>query len=155
MSKYGRFLAAPHSVHGLTCLVQRTVRTRGHLRKSWKKLARFSHENMGKKKMLTFVVFARNMRNIFFKADAYAIRFGHSDFHFPFKKKVFWCSPIVQNPTGQSLIWKSDGPSRQILTPNLTTRPIGFSNRKMATVFDKVKIYLSSAWYTAVVRGTH
>ena len=59
------------------------------LKKELEKVGSIFARKHGEKKMLTFVVFARNMRNIFFKADAYAIRFGHSDFHFPFKKKVF------------------------------------------------------------------
>ena len=33
---------------------------------------------------------------------------------------------------------ETDGPSRPILGQNLNTRPVGFSNRKMASVFHQV-----------------
>ena len=62
-------------------------------------------------------------------------------------------------------ICKKDGPAyavrlrkiRQILAQNATTRPIGLSNRKMASVFNK-KTQLSRAGLVctaAAVRGTH
>ena len=46
----------------------------------------------------------------------------------------------IAKSEGENLIWKSDGPSRQILAQNPTTRPIGLSNRKMASVFNQVEI---------------
>ena len=49
-------------------------------------------------------------------------------------------SDFLQNPTGQNLIWDSDDPSRDILAQNPMTRPIGLSNRKMASVLNQVKI---------------
>ena len=75
---------------------------------------------------------------------------------YPISNFCFWFS-----------IWKNDGPAhafrfckirrnkisvenpmaqvRQILAQNPTTRPIGLSNRKMASVFNQVNIWLSRA----------
>ena len=47
---------------------------------------------------------------------------------------------LLENPMAQVVRFWPDGPSRQILGQNLTTRPIGFSNGKMTSVFDHVKI---------------
>ena len=64
----------------------------------------------------------------------------------------FWFTLRSEKEMGllmQSDFAKSDGiksdlrirwPSRQILAQNPTTRPIGLSNRKMASVFNRVKI---------------
>ena len=51
---------------------------------------------------------------------------------------------------------RSDGPKSVL--ENLTTRPVGFSNRKILSVFIQVKIQLSRAWDTqhaAAVQGTY
>ena len=64
------------------------------------------------------------------KADSCAIRFRVSDFMFRSEKRIgMLMRSVLQSPTGNNLIWESDGPSRQNLTRNPTTRSIGFSGR--------------------------
>ena len=66
------------------------------------------------------------------------------------------CCSILQNPTEHKLIREPDGPRRQILAQNPTTRPIRLSNKKMASVFNQEKnLTEQSRPGTTAVRGTH
>ena len=90
---------------------------------------------------------ASHLTPYYYKAVYYAIWLRASDFYFAIWRKggPAFADQFCKIRRDNNQIWESDGPSRQILAQNPTTRPIGLSNRKMASVFNQVKIQLSRA----------